>query len=75
MVLSQTIELRVPKDLYVNVWSKKEKPVETVEGPDNVYRWTWSQKKPTVGKGGGRREGAEEETSMDGGTGTGCKAG
>ena len=35
VVLSQTIELRVPKDLYVNVWSKKEKPVETVEGPGN----------------------------------------
>ena len=50
VVLSQTIELRVPKDLYVNVWSKKEKPVETVEGPETVYRWTWSQKKPTVGK-------------------------
>ncbi len=50
VVLSQTIELRVPKDLYVNVWSKKEKPVESVEGPDKVYRWTWSQKKPTVGK-------------------------
>ena len=50
VVLSQTIELRVPKDLYVNVWSKKEKPVEAVEGSDKVYRWTWSQKKPTVGK-------------------------
>src|SRR6202789_2313046 len=50
VVLSQTIELRFPKDLYVNVWSKTDKPVETVEGADRVSRWTWSQKKPTVGK-------------------------
>jgi tetratricopeptide (TPR) repeat protein len=50
VVLSQTLELRVPKDLYLNVWSKKDKPVEATDGSDKVYRWTWSQKKPTVGK-------------------------
>jgi tetratricopeptide (TPR) repeat protein len=50
VVVSQTFELRFPKDMYVNVWSKKDKPVEAVDGSDKVYRWTWSQKKPTVGK-------------------------
>ncbi len=50
VVLSQTIELHVPKDLYVNVWSPKNKPSETVEGGERVFRWVSSQKKPTVGK-------------------------
>ncbi len=50
VVLSQTIELRVPKDIYVNVWSPKNKPTETVDGAERVFRWVSSQKKPTVGK-------------------------
>lgn len=50
VVLSQTIELHVPKDIYVNVWSPKNKPIETVEGPERVFRWVSFQKKPTVGK-------------------------
>jgi tetratricopeptide (TPR) repeat protein len=50
VVLSQTMELRVPKDIYVNVWSAKNKPTDTVEGSERVYRWVASQKKPTVGK-------------------------
>jgi hypothetical protein len=50
VVLSQTMELRVPKDTYVNVWSPKNKPVEIMEGGERVLRWTSSQKKPTVGK-------------------------
>jgi tetratricopeptide (TPR) repeat protein len=50
VVLSQTLELRVPKDKAVTVWSPTKKPVETVEGEQRVYRWTSSQLKPTVGK-------------------------
>jgi tetratricopeptide (TPR) repeat protein len=50
VVLSQTLELRVPKNIYVNVWSPKNKPTETVEGEERVFRWVSSQKKPTVGK-------------------------
>ena len=50
VMLSQTLELRVPRDVYVNVWSSKNKPTDTVEGNERVYRWIASQKKPTVGK-------------------------
>lgn len=49
-VLSQTLELRVPKGMYLNVWSPKYKPTETVEGDKQVFRWVHSQLKPTVGK-------------------------
>lgn len=50
VVLSQTLELRVPKGMYLNVWSPKYKPTETVEGDKQVFRWVTSQLKPTVGK-------------------------
>jgi tetratricopeptide (TPR) repeat protein len=50
VILSQTMELRVPKDIYVNVWSPKNKPTETVDGGEHVFRWASSQLKPTVGK-------------------------
>jgi Domain of Unknown Function with PDB structure (DUF3857)/Transglutaminase-like superfamily len=50
VVLSQTLELRVPKDMYLNVWSPKNKPTETADGGERVFRWVCSQKKPTVGK-------------------------
>jgi tetratricopeptide (TPR) repeat protein len=50
IVLSQTMELRVPKDTYINVWSPKNKPTETVDAGERVFRWVSSQKKPTVGK-------------------------
>jgi tetratricopeptide (TPR) repeat protein len=50
VILSQSLELRVPKDLYVNVWSGANKPAETVVGGERVFRWVSSQKKPTVGK-------------------------
>jgi tetratricopeptide (TPR) repeat protein len=50
VVLSQSLELRVPKDLYVNVWSGANKPTETTVNGERVYRWVSSQKKPTVGK-------------------------
>lgn len=50
VALSESLELRVPKDVYVNVWSPKSKPVETVAGAQRTFRWEYSQKKPTVGK-------------------------
>ena len=50
IILSQILELRVPKDTYVNVWSPKYKPNETMDGGERVLRWVSSQKKPTVGK-------------------------
>jgi tetratricopeptide (TPR) repeat protein len=50
IVLSQTLEIRVPKGMYLNVSSPKYKPTETVEGDKQVFRWVTSQLKPTVGK-------------------------
>ncbi len=50
VVLSQTLELRVPKDTYVNLWSPKNKPTESIVGGERIFRWNASQKKPSVGK-------------------------
>lgn len=56
VVLSQTIELRVPAGLAVNVWSPTVKPVESTSSPtaeapaQHIYRWTHSQLQPTAGK-------------------------
>jgi tetratricopeptide (TPR) repeat protein len=50
VTLSETLELRLPKDSYVHVWSPKNKPTETVEGTERVFHWESAQKKPTVGK-------------------------
>jgi tetratricopeptide (TPR) repeat protein len=50
VILSQTLELRVPKDAFVNVWSPRLKVAETASGAYRVLRWESSQLKPTVGK-------------------------
>ncbi len=50
VVLSQTLELRVPENTPVTVWSPTRKPAELVDGAERVYRWTGSQTKPTAGK-------------------------
>jgi hypothetical protein len=50
VVLSQTIELRVPKGLYVTVWSPKNKPTEIVDGGERMFPWDSSQKNPAVGQ-------------------------
>jgi tetratricopeptide (TPR) repeat protein len=51
--LSQTVELEVPKDKYVTVWSPGTKPVERVltagGGGEHIYTWAFEQTKPTVG--------------------------
>jgi hypothetical protein len=49
VVLAQSLELHVPKDIYINVWSQGDKPAETSSSIERVYRWEFSQKKPTVG--------------------------
>jgi len=50
VILSQSVELRVPKDAFVNVWSPTLKPTQTAAGGYRVFRWENSQLKPTVGK-------------------------
>ena len=49
VVLSESLELHVPKDKYVNVWSPANKPLETTTPTEHIYRWETSQLKPTVG--------------------------
>ena len=49
VVLAQTFELHLPKDAYVKVWSPAHKPVESSTGSEHIYRWQYSQLKPTVG--------------------------
>jgi tetratricopeptide (TPR) repeat protein len=50
VVLSETLELRVPQGMYVNVWSPSSKLAESVEDGQHIYRWSSSQLKPTAGK-------------------------
>jgi tetratricopeptide (TPR) repeat protein len=46
---SQIIELHVPKDIYINVWSPSLKPAESTTATEHIYRWETSNTKPTVG--------------------------
>jgi tetratricopeptide (TPR) repeat protein len=50
VVLSETLELRVPVGIFINVWSPTAKPVESTSDGQHVYRWTFSQLRPTAGK-------------------------
>ena len=50
VILSESVELRVPKGAFVNVWSPALKPTETTAGGYKVFRWESSQLKPTLGK-------------------------
>jgi hypothetical protein len=50
VTLAETIELRVPATVSVNVWSPTVKPVESAADGMQVYRWASSQLKPTAGK-------------------------
>lgn len=50
VALSESLELRVPRNMYVKVWSPTNKPTESVVGDERVFHWVASQKKPTVGK-------------------------
>lgn len=50
VVLEQTVELRVPKDKYIQVVSPKAQPVITEENGKRVYRWKTSHPEPTPAK-------------------------
>ncbi len=50
VILSQKVELRVPKDSPVKVWSGSHKAVESSTDKEKVSVWENAQLKPTVGK-------------------------
>ncbi|MGA7158965.1 MAG: DUF3857 domain-containing protein [Acidobacteriaceae bacterium] len=54
VIRSETIELHVPKDVYIQVWSPNYKPTlsnTTLAGvPQRVYRWQSNQLAPVAGK-------------------------
>lgn len=60
VVLSQTLEIRIPKTKQVTMWSPKSKPEVTEEGADRVWRWTSSHLQPTAGKEAEARKEAEK---------------
>lgn len=49
VVLSEAVELRAPKDKPVTAWSPLHKPTETMDGAERVWRWEYTQLKPTTG--------------------------
>ena len=52
VVLEESLELHVPADKYVQVWSPKHTPIVTQAGPEKIYRWTSSQLTPITGPPG-----------------------
>jgi len=50
VVLAESIELRVPVTVKLNVWSPQLNPVETTADGMHIYRWSSAQLKPTAGK-------------------------
>jgi tetratricopeptide (TPR) repeat protein len=46
VILDQTVELRLPKEKYIQVVSPKAQPVITEEGGKRVYRWKTSHPEP-----------------------------
>jgi tetratricopeptide (TPR) repeat protein len=50
VVLSENIELHIPKDAYVQVSSAQFKPTLTDTATEHVYRWQSSQLEPVAGK-------------------------
>ncbi len=49
VLLSETLELDVPRGMPVNVWSPNQKAKESDEGDRHLYRWVNAELKPTVG--------------------------
>ncbi len=47
VVLKQTVTLNVPAQKHVQVWSGHRKPEVTVRNGRRIYRWKYSQTKPT----------------------------
>ena len=60
VVLSQVLELRVPKTKQVTVWSPRNKPEVTEDGAERVYRWRGSHLEPTAGKEADARREADK---------------
>jgi tetratricopeptide (TPR) repeat protein len=50
VVLSEVVELHVPKTAYVQVWSPKYKSTLTQTADESVYRWQSAQLEPVAGK-------------------------
>jgi tetratricopeptide (TPR) repeat protein/transglutaminase-like putative cysteine protease len=50
VVLSEVVELHVPKTAYVQVWSPKYKPTLTQTTDESVYHWQNAQLEPVAGK-------------------------
>jgi tetratricopeptide (TPR) repeat protein/transglutaminase-like putative cysteine protease len=49
VTLEESVELRVPKDKYVQPWSLAKKATDTIAGDQRIIRWESSYLKPTVG--------------------------
>ena len=50
VIRSEVVELHVPKDAYIQVWSPNYKPTITNSEAERVYRWQSSQLAPTAGQ-------------------------
>ena len=50
VVLSESVELHVPKASFVQVWSPKYKPTLTETADEHIYRWHSAQLEPVAGK-------------------------
>lgn len=61
VVLSENLELRVPKGKNVTVWSPSSQPTITEEGGEKIYRWTRSATEPTVGKAAEAKKDADKK--------------
>jgi tetratricopeptide (TPR) repeat protein len=49
VVLDAELTVDAPKGIYVKVWSPRHTPVEADTGDRHTWRWSYSQRKPTVG--------------------------
>jgi len=50
VIRAEVVELHVPKDGYIQVWSPNYKPTTTDSTTERVYRWQSSQLAPTAGQ-------------------------
>ena len=61
VLLSETLELDVPRGTPVNVWSPNQKAKESDEGDRHLYRWVSTELSPTVGSDADARKEAEKK--------------
>jgi transglutaminase-like putative cysteine protease/tetratricopeptide (TPR) repeat protein len=50
VIRSEVVELHVPKDAYIQVWSPNYKPAVSDAPTERVYHWQSAQLAPTAGK-------------------------